>query len=83
MLEPHLDLAQEVPARCAIHNMIAGQPALVVSRVELANNAGFTIHHVPDKGARVSVSREDFGNLVARVVDTELNGLDASFVLGE
>jgi len=83
VLEPLLDLAQEVPARGAVRNMIAGRAALVVSRVELANDASFTVRHMPDEGARVSFSGEDFGSLVARVVDTELNGLDADFVLSE
>lgn len=63
MLEPRLDPVQEVPARCAVSNMIAGRAALVVSRVELTN--------------------EGFGSLVARVVDTELDGLDANSVLSE
>ena len=83
VLEPLLDLAQEVPARGAVRNMIAGRAALVVSRVELANDASFTVRHMPDEGARVSFSGEDFGSLIARVVDTELNGLDADFVLSE
>jgi hypothetical protein len=39
------------PARGAVHNMIAGRAALVVSRVELAKDASFTILHVPDEGA--------------------------------
>lgn len=51
-----------------------------MSRVELSNDASFTVHHVPDEGARVSFSGEDFDSLVARVVDTELDGLDANFV---
>lgn len=59
--------------------MIAGRAALVASRVELANNASFTVRHVPDKGARVSFSGEDFGSLVARVVDTELDAMPTSF----
>ena len=37
VLEPLLDLVQEVPARGAIRNMIAGRATFVVSRVELAN----------------------------------------------
>ena len=44
------DLVQEVPARGAISNMVAGQAAFVISRVELANNANFAICHVPDEG---------------------------------
>ena len=83
VLEPLLDLVQEVPARGAVCNMIAGRAAFVPSRVELANNASFTVRRVPDEGARVSFSGEDFDRLVARVVDTELDGLDADFVLSE
>jgi hypothetical protein len=63
--------------------MIAGRAAFVPSRVELANDASFTVRHVPDEGARVSISGEEFGSLVARVVDTELDGLDADFVPSE
>jgi hypothetical protein len=54
-----------------------------VSRVELANHTSFTVCHVPDEGARVSFSGEDFGSLVARVVDAGLDELDADFVLSE
>jgi hypothetical protein len=75
-----LDLAQEVPTRGAVCNMIACRAALVVPRVELANDVNFTICHVPDEGARVSFSREDFGSLVAQVVDLKLNGLNAHFI---
>jgi len=49
--------------------MIAGRAASVLSRVKLANNASFTVRHVSDEGARV--------------IDTELDGLDAEFVLSE
>ena len=63
--------------------MIAGRAALVLSRVELANDVSFTVRRVPGEGARVSFSREDFGSLVAQVVDTELDGLDADFVPSE
>jgi len=83
VLEPLLDLVQEVPARGAVRNMIAGRAAFVLSRVELANDASSTFRHVPDEGARVSFSGEDFGSLVARVIDTEFDGLDADFVLSE
>lgn len=51
-----------------------------MSRVELADDASLTVLRVPDKGARVSFSGEDFDKLDARVVDTELDGLDANFV---
>ena len=60
--------------------MIASRAALVVSRVELANDVSSTVRHVPDKGARVSFSGED---VVARVVDTKLDGLDAGCVPSE
>jgi hypothetical protein len=83
VLEPRLDLVQEVPARGAVRNMIAGRAALVVSRVELANDASFTVRRVPDEGAGVSFSGEDLSSLDARVVDTELDGLDAGSVPSE
>ena len=60
--------------------MVAGRAALVASRVEFTNDASFTVRRVPDEGARVSFSGEDFGNLEARVVDAELDGLDADLV---
>ena len=83
MLEPPLDLVQEVPARGAISNMVAGRAAFVSSRVELANDASCAVRRVPDEGARVSLSGEGFGILDARVVDAELDGLDADFVESE
>lgn len=58
--------------------MIAGRAAFVLPRVELAYDASFTVLHVPDEGARVSFSGEDFGTLDARVVDAELDGLDVN-----
>ena len=69
VLEPLLDLVQQVPARGAVRNMIAGRAAFVLCRVELANDATFTVRHVPDEGARV--------------IDAELDGLDADFVPSE
>ena len=60
--------------------MVAGRAALVASRVEFTNDGSFTVRRVPDEGARVSFSGEDFGNLEARVVDAELDGLDADLV---
>ena len=83
VLELLLDLVQEVPARGAVRNMVAGRASFVVSGVKLANDASFTVLHVPDEGARVSFSGEDIDSLVARVVDAELNGLDANFVESE
>ena len=50
VLEPLLDPAQEIPAKGAVHNMIAGRAALGASRVELANDASFPIRDVPDEG---------------------------------
>jgi hypothetical protein len=52
VLELLPDLAQEVPARGAISNMVAGRAAFVISRVELANDASFAVPRVPDEGAR-------------------------------
>ena len=63
--------------------MVASRAAFVASRVKLANDASFTIRHVPDEGARVSLGGEDLGSLDARVVDTELDGLHADFVLSK
>ena len=83
VLEPLPDLVHEVPARGAIRNMIAGRAAFVTSRVELANDASFAVHCVPDEGARVSLGGESFGNIDARVVDAELDGLSANFVESE
>ena len=83
VLEPLPDLVQEVPARSAVRNMVAGRAAFVATRMKLANDASFAIPRVPDEGARVSFSGEDFSSRVARVVDTELDGLDADFVLSE
>jgi len=83
MLELLPDLVQEVPARGAICNMVAGRPAFVNSRVELANDASIAILRVPDEGARVSLGGEGFGTLDARVVDAELDGLDADFTESE
>jgi len=80
VLELLPDLVQEVPARGAISNMVAGRAAFVISRVELANDASFAVLRVPDEGARVSLGGEGFGILDARVVDAELDGLDADFV---
>jgi len=83
VLELLPDLVQEVPARGAISNMVAGRAAFVISRVELANDASFAVLRVPDEGARVSLGGEGFGTLDARVVDAELDGLDADFVESE
>ncbi len=83
MLELLPDLFQQVPARGAISNMVAGRTAFVLSRVELANDASFAVRCVPDKGARVSLGGEGLGTLDARVVDAELDGLDADFVASE
>ena len=80
MLELLPDLVQEVPARGAICNMVAGRAAFVNSRVELANDASFAVLRVPEEGARVSLSGEGFGTLDARVVDAELDGLDGEFI---
>ena len=63
--------------------MVAGQAAFVVSRVELAKDVSFTVLYVPNEGARVSHCGERFNGLVARVVDTELDGLDADFIDSE
>ena len=49
----------------------------------MANDVSFAGPRVPDEGARVSLGGEDFGNLDARVVDAELDGLDAAFVESE
>jgi hypothetical protein len=78
-----LDLHQEVPPRGAVGNMIARRAAFVLSRVELAYDACFTVLRVPDQRPRVSFGGEDFGTLDARVVDSELDGLDADFVLSK
>ena len=51
--------------------------------MELANDASYTVLHVPDEGGRVSLGGEDIGSHDARVVDTELDGLDADFVLSK
>ena len=83
VLEPLPDLVQEVPARGAISNMVAGRAAFVTSRVELANDASLVILRVPDEGARVSLGREGFSILDTRVVDAKLDGLDADFVESE
>ena len=61
--------------------MIARRAAFVLSRVELAYDASFTVLRVPDQRPSVSFGGEDFGTLDARVVDGELDGLDADFVL--
>ena len=82
MLEPLPDLVQEVPARGAIRDMVAGRAAFVISRVELANNANVPVPRVPDEGARVSLSGEGVVTLDSRVVDAKLDGLDADFVEG-
>jgi hypothetical protein len=71
-----LDLGQEVPARRAVSNMVTGRATFVFSRVELPNDESFAVLRMPDDGARVSFSREDFGILEARVVDTELDRHD-------
>jgi hypothetical protein len=68
-----LDLGQEVPARGAISNVVTGRATFVFSRVELPNDVSFAVLRMPDEGARVSLSGEDFGILEARVVDTELD----------
>lgn len=59
--------------------MVAGRAASVTSRLELTNNASFVIRRVPDEGARVPLGGEGF----ARLVDAELDGLDADFVESE
>ena len=83
VLELPPDLVQEVPARGAISNMVAGRAAFVTPRVELANDASFPVLRVPGEGARVSLFGKDFGILDARIVDAELDGLDANFVASE
>jgi hypothetical protein len=60
VLELLPDLVQEVPARGAISNMVAGRAAFDISRVELANDASFAVRRVPDEGARVSLGGEGF-----------------------
>ena len=77
-------LVQEVPARGAISNMVAGRAAFVTSRVKLANDASFVVRHSQDEGARVSLGGEGFdAPLDTRVVDAELDGLDADFIESE
>ena len=75
-----LDLGQEVPARGAISNVVTGGAAFVFSRVEMPNDVSFAVFRMPDEGARVSLSGEDFGILEARVVDTELDRHDTDIV---
>ena len=58
---PLLDLSQEVPARGAISNVVTGRAAFVFSRVELPNDVSIVVLRMPDEGARVSLSGEDFG----------------------
>ena len=53
VLELPPDLVQQVPARGAMSNVVAGRAAFVISRVELANDASFSVRRVPDEGARV------------------------------
>ena len=75
-----LDLGQKVPARGAISNVVTGRAAFVFSRVELPKDVSFAVLRMPDEGAGVSLSREDFGILEARVVDTELDRHDTDIV---
>ncbi len=83
VLEPLLDLVEQVPARGAIRNMVASRAAFVVSGVELSNDASFAVSRMPDEGARVSLSGEGLGILDTRVIDPELDRLDADFVESE
>lgn len=83
MLELLPDLVQEVPARGAISNMVSGRAAFVTSRVELADDVSLAVLRMPDEGARISLGGEGFRILDARVVDAELDGLDAGFVESE
>ena len=83
VLELFLDLVQEIPARGEVSDMVAGCVAFFTAGVELANDASFAVLRVPDKGARISLGAEGFGNIEPRVVDSKFGGLDADFVESE
>ena len=58
-----LDPGQEVPARCAISDVVTGWATFVSSRMELPNDVGFAAPCMPDQRARVSLSGEDLSFL--------------------
>ena len=60
--------------------MVAGRATFVMSRMELTNDASFTVRRMPDERARVSLGGEGFGILDARIVDAELDRFYAAFV---
>jgi hypothetical protein len=70
------DATNEPPDRGSIGDVITGEAALRLPRVEEANHA---TEAVEDKGARVSLGWERAG-LLTVVVDGEFDGLDAAFV---
>ena len=79
-----IDLGQEVAAYqpgVQYVTWLLGRAAFVLSRMELANDASYIVPYVPDEGGRVSLGGKDIGSHDARVVDIELDGLDADFVL--
>ena len=77
-----LDLSEEVPARGAIGNMVAGQTTFVFTRVELPNNMSLPILYVPNQRPRDSFGREALGTLVAGI-DGKLPGFNADFIESE
>jgi hypothetical protein len=59
------DLVQQVPARGAISNMVAGQAALVTSGVELANNVSVvTQQTVNSKSYNYSPNYSNFPEVI-------------------
>ncbi len=67
VLEPLPDLLQQVPARGAICNVVTGRAAFGRSLYDR-------------RGCPSLLSREDFGILLARVVDTELDRHDTDII---
>jgi hypothetical protein len=55
----------------------------LLSGVELAYDASLAVPHVPDERARVSLSGEGLTFFDARIVDSELDGLDADFIFSK
>lgn len=84
MLVLLLDLLQEPPARSAVRDVVVDGTALIVARVELADDVSLAVPHVPNERPRVAFGREGLVRLVvAGVVDGELDGFDANRVLSE
>ena len=81
--ELRYDVRSERLARGAVSHVVASRTTFVLGRVKLTDDITLAVLHVPHQSIRVSLLREYFGSLAAGVIDSDLHGSGADFVLGE